>query len=215
MSSYEYLKQSIMIIEQKLEKKGMTIPKRCITPLTSGYHPAVDVSPELDAEDTQFYQECVGMLRWAVELGRVDILLEVALISQYLANPRRSHLDQIYHIFGYLKQVGKRTIYLDPDYPNISEDRFTKFDWEDFYKDAKEQISPNAPDPRGKSVELHTFVDSDHGGDKITRRSQTGILVFCNKVPIVWISKRQNSVQNSTFGAEFCALKHAVEIIEG
>ena len=27
-------------------------------------------------------------------------------------------------------------------------------------------------------------------------------------------SKKQNSVQNSTFGSEFCTLKHAVELIE-
>ena len=154
------------------------------------------------------------MLRWAVELGRVDILLEVALLSQYLANPRKGHLDQVYHVFGYLKQVGKRIIYMDPSYPHISEERFTKFDWEEFYKEAEEAISPNAPEPRGRPIELHIFVDSDNGEDKMTRRSQTGILIFCNRAPICWISKRQNSVQNSTFGAEFCALKHAVEIVE-
>ena len=214
MSSHEYVKQSIMVIEEKLSKKGRHLPKRCITPLTGGYHPSVDTSPELDAEETQFYQECVGILRWAVELGRVDILLEVALMSQYLANPRRGHLDQIYHIFGYLSQVGKRTIYLDPDYPDITQERFAQFDWTDFYAGAKEPISPNAPEPRGRPIDTHAFVDSDHGGDKITRRSQTGLLIFCNRAPIIWLSKRQNSVQNSTFGAEFCALKHAVEIIE-
>lgn len=155
------------------------------------------------------------MLRWAVELGRVDILLEVALLSQYLANPRVGHLEQVYHIFGYLKQSGKRTIYMDPGYPNITEERFNGFEWEEFYKDAVEPISPNAPEARGRPLHLHAFVDSDHAGDKVTRRSQTGILIFCNRAPVIWISKRQNSVQNSTFGSEFCALKHAVEIIEG
>ena len=135
-------------------------------------------------------------------------------MSQYLANPRRGHLDQIYHIFGYLRQVGKRSIYLDPEYPAITKERFVEFDWTDFYADAKEPISPNAPEPRGKPLEIHLFVDSDHGGDRMTRRSQTGILIFCNRAPITWISKRQNSVQNSTFGAEFCALKQAVENVE-
>ena len=215
MSSQEYVKQAILVIEEKLKRKGKVIPRRCPTPLTSGYHPSIDTSRELNADETQFYQECVGMLRWVVELGRVDILLEVALMSQYLANPREGHLEQIYHIFGHLRQVGKRTIYLDPQYPNISEERFTKFDWEDFYKDAVEQISPYAPEPRSRSLFLHVFVDSDHAGDKVTRRSQTGILVFCNRAPIAWVSKRQNSVYNSTFGSEFCALKYAVEMIEG
>ena len=215
LSSEDYIKQSISTIENKLAKSKRTLPKKCITPFSSGYHPAVDASPELDGSDTQFYQECIGILRWAIELGRLDILLEVALLSQYLANPRIGHMDEIYHIFGYLKHVGKRTLYLDPDPPDISENRFTKFEWEEFYRDASEPIPPDAPEPRGNPVSLHAFVDSDHAANKVTRRSQTGILIFCNRAPITWISKRQNSVHNSTFGSEFCALKHAIEIIEG
>lgn len=214
ISSHDYVKQSITTIEEKIKRIGKQLPKRCSAPLTSGYHPAEDVSLELDADDTQFYQEAIGMLRWAVEIGRIDILLEVALMSQYLANPRLGHLEEVYHIFGYLKQTGKRTIYLDPDDPSIAESRFTKFDWVDFYKDYQEAIPIDAPEPRGKTLNLHVFVDSDHAGDKMSRRSQTGILIFCNRAPIGWISKKQNSVQNSTFGSEFCALKHAVELIE-
>ena len=30
-----------------------------------------------------------------------------------------------------------------------------------------EAIPPNAPDPRGKAVDLRTWVDSDHAGDKL------------------------------------------------
>ena len=33
--------------------------------------------------------------------------------------------------------------------------------------------------------------------------------------PIIWISKRQNTVESSTFGSEFLALKHATELIKG
>ena len=38
-----------------------------------------------------------------------------------------------------------------------------------FYDDVTKAISPNAPDPRGKSVDLRMWVDSDHAGDKVTR----------------------------------------------
>ena len=51
------------------------------------------------------------------------------------------------------------------------------------------------------------FVDSDLAGDKLIRHSQTGILILCNKYPIHWYSKLQPSVETSTFGAEFRALK--------
>ena len=42
------------------------------------------MSKKLDAEGTRYYQELIGVLRWAIELGRVDILLEVSLLSSLL-----------------------------------------------------------------------------------------------------------------------------------
>ena len=60
---------------------------------------------------------------------------------------------------------------------------------------------------------MHCFVDANHAADKVTMRSQTGILIFCNRAPILWFSKRQNSVESSTFGSEFTALKNAVELV--
>jgi hypothetical protein len=41
-----------------------------------------------------------------------------------------------------------------------------------------------------------------------------GIILFLNRAPIVWYSKKQNTVETSTFGAEFVALRIATEIIE-
>ena len=73
----------------------------------------------------------------------------------------------------------------------------------------------DAPEPRGKSVEMTAFVDSDHAGDTVTRRSRTGIWLFIQQSPIVWYSKKQNSVETSSFGSEFAAMKTAVEMIEG
>jgi hypothetical protein len=63
-------------------------------------------------------------------------------------------------------------------------------------------------------MSTHCFVDASHGSDRATRRSQTGILLFCNKAPIFWRSKRQNTVEASTFGSEFQAMKNAVELTE-
>ena len=69
------------------------------------------------------------------------------------------------------------------------------------------------PEPRGKTVTTHYFDDANHAIDKVTRRSQTGILIFINQAPIMWHSKQQNSVETSTFGSEFTALKNAVELV--
>ena len=202
MSSEKYVKTAVATVEEKLSKSGLRLPSKCHTPYVTGYHPSDDTGKELDAEGTQYFQELIGVLRWAIELGRIDMLLEVALLSTHLALPRVGHLQQVYHIFGYLKNSPRRRLFFDPDHPNISESRFQKFDWEDFYKDAEEEIPLNAPEPRGREVGIHCFVDASHASDKATRRSQTGILIFVNRAPIVFFSKRQNSVETSTFGSE-------------
>ena len=113
-----------------------------------------------------------------------------------------------------MKSKPKWTLAFDPQHPDISKDRFVKYDWQDFYRDAKEAIPGDAPPPRGKVVSTHCFVDADHAGNRVTRRSQTGILIFVNKAPIIWYSKRQNTVETSTFGSEFVAMRIAVELIE-
>ena len=109
-------------------------------------------------EGVQFYQELIEILRWEVEIGRVDILLKVSILSSHLAFPRIGHLQAVYHIFSYLKQVLKRKLYFDPVLPLISEDRFHKFDWEDFYCDSKEAIPDDMPKPRGKIMTTHCLL---------------------------------------------------------
>ena len=68
--------------------------------------------------------------------------------------------------------------------------------------------------PHGQFVSTHCFVDSDHAGNTIMRQSQTGLLLFVNRAPIVWYSKWQNTIEASTFGSEFIAMRTAVEHVE-
>jgi len=48
-----------------------------------------------------------------------------------------------------------------------------------------------------------------------TRRSYTGILIYINQAPIIWYSKRQNTVETSSFGSEYIALRICTEMVEG
>ena len=41
------------------------------------------------------------------------------------------------------------------------------------------------------------------------------MLVFCNRDPIIFYSKKQSSIEGSSFGSEFSAMKTAVELVEG
>ena len=66
------------------------------------------------------------------------------------------------------------------------------------------------PKPKGKPVITSCFVDANHAGNVVTRRSYSGILLYVNKnAPFVWYSKRQNTVESSSFGSKFVALRFA------
>ena len=160
----------------------------------SGYQPETDTSPELKAEGVTQFQDMVGVLNWEVELVRFDILLETALISAYLALPCRGHLKKIFHVFGYLMVNLKRNICFDTQHPTIGERSFSMHDWYEFYPDANEAIPVDAPTPRWNVVYTHCFMDAEHVGNRTTKISQTGVLIFVNKAPLIWYSKRQNTV---------------------
>jgi hypothetical protein len=83
------------------------------------------------------------------------------------------------------------------------------------YGDVKEMITPYAPVARGKEVDLRLFVDSNHAGEQLTRRSRTGYVIYLNMAPIVWFSKRQPTVESSVFGAEFVAMNNGIETFRG
>ena len=57
----------------------------------------------------------------------------------------------------------------DPNYFVINMNDFKECKWKDFYGDLKEAIPPNAPEERGKEVDLHGYVDRDHAREKKKR----------------------------------------------
>ena len=110
------------------------------------------MSPELNSTNAAYYQSLIGILRWIVELGRVDICLEVSMMSSHLALPREGHLDALYHIWAYLKKYHNTEMVFDPSEPVIDHAGFAKKDWtssEFGYVSRKEAIPPNMPEPRG------------------------------------------------------------------
>jgi hypothetical protein len=214
MSSDTYVKNAIKTAEEHLDQQGLRLKTKVTATLPAGYRPGLDISEELNDKGANQFQELIGILRWMVKLGRIDIATPVALLSSFLAAPRRGHLEAAYHIFAYLKLHDRSKIVFDDAKIDWGSDRFKKVDWSDFYPDADEDIPPNVPEPRGESVQINCFVDADHAGNKVTRRSHSGILIYLNSAPIDWYSKRQNTVESSSFGSEFIALRIATEKLE-
>ena len=71
------------------------------------------------------------------------------------------------------------------------------------------------PESRGLGFIMCAKVDADHASDTMMRRSRTGFLVYLNCAPIYWWSKKQNSVESSSFGSEFIAMKQCCEYVRG
>ena len=149
------------------------------------------------------------------ELGRIDIITEVSMLASHLALPQEGHLEAVYHIYGYLCTKHNARMCFDPTYPEIDMGAFKECDWKTFYGDVKEAVPPNAPKARGKEVDLCSYIDSDHAGEELTRRSRTGFFIFLNTAPFTWFSKRQPTVETSVFGAEFVAMKNGMETLRG
>jgi hypothetical protein len=214
--SAQYVKAAVKNVESYLASKGEKLAARASSPISHGYRPEIDVTEELGPADSAWYQSLIGILRWIVELGRADICVEVSMMSSYLVLPRRGHLEQVLHIFAHLRKHHNAEMVFDPTEPEIDEEKFARQDWSHtVYSDQKEELPPDMPTPRGRAFKIRVYVDSDHAGEPLTRRSRTGFIVFLNRAPIYWHSKKQNSCEMSTFGSESCAMKQATEYIRG
>ena len=116
-------------------------------------------------------------------------------------------------MFAYLKAHPKLCLSFDSRRLIIDNSSFKEVDWSDFYPDADSLVPDNCPKGLGETVKITCYVDANHAGNMVTRRSHTGFVIFINSSPIIWWSKRQNTVETSTFGSEYVALRIATEQI--
>ena len=124
--STKYVNATVKTVEEAIVPRKITFVTKAKKPYPSEYHPELDESPEYNDSDVRFCHEMVGMLRSAVELGRVDIFLEVLLTSSYMACPRIVHMKILIHISAFLKSKPKLTIAFDLRHLVIEKSRFVK-----------------------------------------------------------------------------------------
>jgi hypothetical protein len=137
------------------------------------------------------------------------------MLASHMAMPREGHLEAVLHVFGFLKIKYNSRMRFDPAVPYCDERAFKECDWKQFYGNVEEAIPSNAPEPRGKKVHLRMYADSNHAGEKRTRRLCTGFFVFINSALVQWLSKKQARIETSVFGAEFVAMKLGMESLRG
>lgn len=138
------------------------------------------------------------------------------MMSSHAALPREEHLQQVLHIFSYLDKFNNTELVFNPSDPIIKETNFERKDLtcsEYGHVEGEEVLPENMPAPRGLGFTMRGKVDADHAGDSVSRRSRTGFLMWLNSSLIHWFSKKQGSVESSSHGSEFVALKQCCEYI--
>jgi hypothetical protein len=152
MSSIKYVHSAVQSVKEYLEALPgyHMLVKKASGPFAGGYKPELDESPALDPTRENFYQSHIGILRWCVELGRIDIVTEVSMLSTYIFLLREGHLGAVFHVFAYLGLHHNSRVVFDPTYPAVDMSTFIKTDWKSMYGDEKEMIPSDSPIPRGK-----------------------------------------------------------------
>ena len=187
---------------RKYQEEFRTLPKKNI-PMSPDAHPELDTSEILNDNGIRQYQRIIGIGQWLVVAGRFDINFAISSLSRYAAAPRKGHLDMAENILGYLKKYPARGHVINASPPQIDPKYKTVELKEDFggqYQYFHEDLDPRFPEPLVQELDINIFVDANHTHDKITGRSITGVFGFVGSTPVIWSSKRQASVQTSTFG---------------
>ena len=185
------------------------------SPMSDAYHPELDDTPILDSTEASKFRAMVGSANWVITLGRFDIAYATSALSRFSMQPRVGHLKAMRRVFGYLKSHAQGCIVIDPNYRDWSQYESEDFDnWKEFYPDAEEDDKPpKMPQPKGTAARITVYVDADHAHDQLTRRSVTGIVLLVNNTPVKWVSKRQKTVETSTYGSELVAARIATDLI--
>ena len=99
-TSKKYYRAAIENVERMLEMEGSQPlkvfgSKAGERPYPAPYRPEVDVTKVLGDDLHSRYLQLIGVLRWAIELGRIDIITEVSVLSQHQCNPREGQLNAL------------------------------------------------------------------------------------------------------------------------
>ena len=77
MSPSKYVQEPVQKCEKHLKEHcngKYSLLEDAVNPFAYHYEPEVDVSEPLDSDMASYYQYLIGIMRWMVELGRLDII---------------------------------------------------------------------------------------------------------------------------------------------
>jgi hypothetical protein len=143
-----------------------------------------EVMEKVNEEDHTLYRSGVGMLLFLVKHSRPDIANAVRELSKMMDGPSPAAMKELKRVIKFVLDTQDYGLKLEPD-------KMTNNRWN-----------------------LKVYTDSDWAGDKDTRLSVTGYVLFLMNVPILWKSKAQKSLALSSSEAEYYALSEAAKDIK-
>ena len=103
LSPYKYVQEACKNCETFLMNNfdgKYYLPKMAPNPCVGGYRPETDMTDPLDPDKASYYQTMIGVMRWMVEIGRIDIATECSLLISHLSHPREGHFECALHMMG-------------------------------------------------------------------------------------------------------------------
>jgi hypothetical protein len=167
--------------EVVLEKFGMKDCKPVATPMVPGVK--LDHTGEELQDEKNDYAAIVGSLLYLAVKTRPDIAHAVGVLSRFMSCPRLPHLQAAKRVLRYIAGAPGAGL------------------WFRGHALGKDPHTPLC------TVMYH---DADFAGDPIMRKSTSGLLFTVNGAPVMWRSKLQSIVAQSTCEAEFVAAAGAV-----
>eukprot|EP00957_Ditylum_brightwellii_P021408 1614590-Ditylum_brightwellii.AAC.1 len=107
-----------------------------------------------------------------VERGRIDICLEVYIMSSHLAMPREGHMAEVLRMLAHPRKYHRTELVFDPSDLVVDEIAFEQRDKtssEFRHVQVVELILNNLPKSRGIGFAMRAKVDTYYAGDTVTR----------------------------------------------
>ena len=101
-------------LEELAEARWQFPKKKSENPFVRYYSQEMDETFSLEQDLASWYQSLIGMIRWMVEMVRVDIINEVSMMISQMVVPREGHLEAVLHVFSFILQKYNSSMAFDP-----------------------------------------------------------------------------------------------------
>ena len=162
--------------------------------------------PKLDAAEISQtdYLSVVGSCLHIGQVSRPDCAYAIGVLTRHSATPGQVHLDAAHDLVRYL--YGTKDLYIQytrseqGNEPTIYE----KGGEVKQQRTIEERLRASTPEKAPNDPNM--YIDADFAGDKVTRRSTSGMICFMNGGPVSWASRLQKLCAQSTAESEIYAV---------